>query len=131
MSVKLEMFLKSKSKKNRNFEKYQKSLFVQISCKTSNVLQKDSKIEKINLTMIMVAKIEWVPVGKNFLHPFVKNMLFFKIVLMANYRDERPTITFSTNFKRFLNQSQVRLEFVKKNGNFGKCQNSLIFTDFI
>ena len=46
MSVKLEMFLKSKSKKNRNFEKYQKSLFVQISCKTLNVLQKDFNIER-------------------------------------------------------------------------------------
>ena len=58
MSVKLETFLKSESKKNGNFEKYQKSLFAQISCKTLNVLQKNSKIEKINVTMIMVAKIE-------------------------------------------------------------------------
>ena len=59
MSVKLETFLKSESKKNGNFEKYQKSLFfLPISCKTLNVLQKNSKIGKINVTMIMVAKIE-------------------------------------------------------------------------
>ena len=52
MSVKLETFLNSKSKKMKNFEKYQKSVFVQISFKTSNVLPKESKIEKINVTMI-------------------------------------------------------------------------------
>ena len=76
MSAKLEMFLKSKSKKNGNFEKYQKSLFVQISYKTSNVLQKDSKMEKINVTMIMIAEIEWVHVGKACLHPFVKTFFW-------------------------------------------------------
>ena len=46
MSVKLETFLISKSKKNGNFEKYQKSLFLPISSKTLNVLQKDFNIER-------------------------------------------------------------------------------------
>ena len=81
--------------------------FLLISYKTLNVPEKDSKIEKINVTMIMVAKIEWVHVGKTFVHLFVKN-LFFKIVLMENYRDKRPKITFYTNLKYFSNQSQVR-----------------------
>ena len=60
-------------KKNGNFEKGKKSLFYRFYVKHQIVLQKDSKIEKINVTMIMVAKIQSVHVGK------------IKIIVMREY----------------------------------------------